>query len=139
MTLSRSFAKRSLLFSILMLTSSLSPGGQRRTSSRGATWAQRRRCYSAGIIAYHVIIGTEVAADAKPEDYIVQFGAVAAEESIANELIGVVTGFSTARRSSHLYHRSTLVLRTVTPPAPFDPDEELARSDIDITLHVHFA
>jgi hypothetical protein len=95
---------------------------------------------SAGIIAYQVIIGTEVAADAKPEDYIVQFGAVAAEESIANELIGVIHRVLDAPAFLALVPRlDARATNRLRRPAPFDPDEELARADTDITLRVHFA
>lgn len=95
---------------------------------------------AAGIIAYQVIIGTEAAADAKPRDYIVQFGAVASEESIANELIGVIErvldGPAFHALAPPIDARASNRLRR---PAPFDPDESLARADIDITLRVHFA
>jgi hypothetical protein len=92
-----------------------------------------------GVIAYHVIVGSEVAADQNAEAHLVQFAAVAAEESVANELIGVVTrvldGPAFLALVPPLDARAENRIRR---PAPFDPEEDLARSDIDITLHVHF-
>lgn len=93
-----------------------------------------------GIIAYQVITSKEVAADANPFDVLVQFGAVAAEESIANEIIGAI----------HLTLDAQAFMALVPPldarvtgrlrrHVPFDDDENLARADSDITLRVHFA
>jgi hypothetical protein len=93
----------------------------------------------AGIIAYQVIVGSEAAGDANPNDYIVQFGAIAGEESIANELINAirraVTGLGFRTLASNL---DVTVVNRVRRPAPFDADEGLARADIDLTLRVYF-
>jgi hypothetical protein len=93
----------------------------------------------AGIIAYHVIVGGEVAADQQPEDVIVQFGAVAGEESIANELINLVRRFVNGTQFQTLGTPLDVVATNrVRRPVPFDPDETLARADIDITLRAYF-
>jgi hypothetical protein len=93
----------------------------------------------AGIIAYQVIIGSEAAADANPNDYIVQFGAIAEEESIANELVNAirraVNGPGFRALASNL---DVTVVNRVRRPAPFDADEGLARADTDLTLRVYF-
>jgi hypothetical protein len=75
----------------------------------------------AGIIAYQVIIGSEAAADANPNDYIVQFGAV--------------NGPGFRALASNL---DVTVVNRVRRPAPFDADEGLARADTDLTLRVYF-
>jgi hypothetical protein len=95
---------------------------------------------AAGIIAYQLVTSKEVAADANPFEVLVQFGAIAAEESIANELIGAI----------HLVFDAPAFLALVPPIdarvtgrarrfVPFDADEGLARADSDITLRVHFS
>lgn len=94
----------------------------------------------AGIIAYQVIPPvTEVSSDQNAMDLTVQFGAIAAEESKANEIISAI----------HQTFDAPAFLALVPPidahvtgrarrPVPFDADEELARADSDITLRVHF-
>ena len=95
---------------------------------------------AAGIIAYQLVTSKEVAADANPFEVLVQFGAIAEEESIANELIGAI----------HQVFDAPAFLALVPPIdarvtgrtrrfVPFDADEELARADSDITLRVHFS
>jgi hypothetical protein len=94
---------------------------------------------NAGIIAYHIVVGSEPAADKNPEDFVVQLGAVAAEESIANELIGVVKMVLDGPAFHALVPTiDAYATNRVRRPMPFDPDESLARSDIDITLRFHF-
>jgi hypothetical protein len=84
-------------------------------------------------------VAPEVSADANPEDPVVQFGAVAAEESIANEIIGVVKAVFDSRAFQALVPPIDAYVRNrVRRSFPFDSDEGLARADIDITLRVHF-
>jgi S-adenosylmethionine synthetase len=93
----------------------------------------------AGIIAYHVLVSSEVAADQNPEDTPVQFGAVAAEESIANELVNVVRRVINGQAFQALVPPiDAFVTNRVRRPMPFDPEEKLARSDIDITIRAYF-
>lgn len=91
-----------------------------------------------GLIAYQVIVGSEPAADGKPESFVVQFGAVAAEESITNELIGVVKTIDAPAFLALVPPIDAHATNRVRRPMPFDSEEELARSDIDITYRVHF-
>ena len=91
----------------------------------------------AGLIAYHFIVSPEVAADQKPQRPVIQFGAVAAEESIANELIGVIARIDAKDFLALVPPLDAHVTNRVRRSAPTD-DEGIARADIDITLQIHF-
>jgi hypothetical protein len=95
---------------------------------------------AAGILAFQVIDATDLAADGKPRRAIVQFGAVAAEESTANEMLGVVENVFDAPAFLALVPPiDAWAENRSRRPMPFDDDEELARADLDVTLTVTFA
>lgn len=92
----------------------------------------------AGIIAYQVIVASEVAADQNPQQVVIQFGAIAGEESIANELVNLIRRFVDAKAFLALAPPlDVYVMNRVRRSSPFDADEGLARADIDLTLRVY--
>lgn len=93
----------------------------------------------AGMIAYHVIAANEVACDQNPQSIPVQFGAMAGEESIANEIVGIISRVVDAPAFLALVPPiDASVTKRSRTPYPFDAQEGLARADIEITLRAYF-
>jgi hypothetical protein len=98
---------------------------------------------SAGMLAYFVLPGARLAADKNAELWTIQFAAVAAEESTTNEIIFALIGDSNTTgaltgAAFQAHGLDAAIDDWTRRPMPPDPDEELARADIDITFRCYF-